>query len=171
TPAAARRARARSSPTTGTSRSRRGVASASSRPTRTASGAASRSNSMTTLAWPPAPSTTTLEELGDSLGPDPREVRLHHLRDHVFNARDRLPSQHAPGLGRIADEPVDLGGAEEGLVGDHVVFHGEADATERHLAHGADRGGPPRGDHIVIGGVLLEHEPHGADVVLGVAPV
>ena len=27
------------------------------------------------------------------------------------------------------------------------------------------------GDHVVVGLVLLEHQPHGLDVVLGVAPV
>ncbi|MNT42700.1 hypothetical protein D3C72_1791300 [compost metagenome] len=42
---------------------------------------------------------------------------------------------------------------------------------EGNLAHLAHRGGDARGDHKVVGLVLLQHQPHGLDIVAGKAPV
>ena len=52
-----------------------------------------------------------------------------------------------------------------------MLFPVQADTGEglvQEFPHGV---GFPGGDHVVVGRVLLEHEPHGLHVLLGVAPV
>ena len=52
-----------------------------------------------------------------------------------------------------------------------VVLPVEADVAEGDLAELAHRVRLAGGDHVVVGLVLLEHQPHGLDVVAGEAPV
>ena len=42
---------------------------------------------------------------------------------------------------------------------------------EGNAAHVADRYGAACGNDIIVGSVLLQHQPHGAHVIAGVAPV
>ena len=74
-------------------------------------------------------------------------------------------------LRRVADQEVDLGGPEETLVDHHVLLPVEVDCAEGQLHQLLDRVGLPRRYHVVVGAVLLEHHPHGADVVGRVPPV
>src|ERR687893_3087684 len=98
-------------------------------------------------------------------------VRVDHQVHKALEAGPRLPAEHVAGLGRVADEQVDLGGPEELLVDDDVLLPVEAHALERELAELPHRVGLAGGDDVVVGRVLLQHQPHGLDVVARVAPV
>ena len=74
-------------------------------------------------------------------------------------------------LGRIADQQVDFGGPEELLVDDDVVLPVQAHLVEGDLAQLPHRVGLAGGDDVVVRLVLLQHQPHGPDVVAGEAPV
>src|SRR5918995_2601721 len=99
------------------------------------------------------------------------DVGVDHEVDQALERGLRLPAEHLAGLGRVAHQQVDLGGPEEPLVDHHVLLPVEAHPTERQLAELTHRMGLAGGDHVVVGLILLEHEPHRLDVVAGVAPV
>ena len=75
------------------------------------------------------------------------------------------------GLLGVAYEEVDLGGALVALVVLHVLLPVETEQPEGLLAELPDAVRLVGGDDVVVGIVLLEHEPHHVDVLLGVAPV
>src|SRR5690606_35243709 len=91
--------------------------------------------------------------------------------DEVAEPGPELPAEDLASAGRVADEQVDLGGTEEALVDDHVLLVVEADVAERDLAELPHRVGLAGGDDEVARLVLLEHPPHGLDVVPREAPV
>src|SRR5215217_354219 len=98
-------------------------------------------------------------------------VGVDHQPDQLLEVGARLPPEHALGLGRVADEQVDLGGTLERIVDLHVRLPVQAGVVERDLdaaPHGVRRA---RRDHEVLRNVLLEHQPHRLDVVLRIAPV
>src|SRR5919106_1658996 len=99
------------------------------------------------------------------------EVGVDHQVDQASERGLRLPAQLAARLGGVAHQQVDLRRPEELLVHDHVLLPVEPHAVERELAELAHRVGLAGGDHVVVGRVLLEHQPHGLDVVAGVTPV
>ena len=69
-------------------------------------------------------------------------------------------------------QQVDLGRAQEARVDRRRSCSPvEADVAERDLARVADRVRLAGRDHVVVGLVLLQHQPHRADVVAGEAPV
>ena len=74
-------------------------------------------------------------------------------------------------LRRVADQVLDLGRAQEARVDAHVLLGVEPDVREGDVDELAHRVRLAGGDHVVVGLVLLEHQPHRLDVVLGVAPV
>ena len=95
-----------------------------------------------------------------------------HQPDQLLEARLRLPAEVALGLGRVADQVVDLGRAHErGVDRDVLLEVAEAGLVEGDLAALAHRVRLAGRDHVVLGVVALEHQPHRFDVVLGVAPV
>ena len=81
------------------------------------------------------------------------------------------PAQHLARLGGFPDQQVDLGGSQEALVDDDMLLPVEPRCLEGQPAQLADLVRLPRRDDEVVGRVLLDHEPHGAHVVGGVAPV
>ena len=113
-----------------------------------------------------------VSEVGASLPVEQVEVGVDH---HRARARRSVVFGFQPsivaGLRRVADEQVDLGGRKKRLVDDDVLLPVEADVAEGELAELADRVGLAGGDHVVVGLVLLQHQPHGLDVVAGEAPV
>ena len=74
-------------------------------------------------------------------------------------------------LGGVADEVVDLGRPQELGVDDHMLVQVESRVLERDLDELAHRVLLAGRDHVVVGLVGLEHQPHRLDVVAGVAPV
>ena len=82
----------------------------------------------------------------------------------------REPPEGLARLRRVAPEQVDLGRSLEAGVLVHerlpVVVAGVAERDVEELAHRVRLAGC---DHVVVGLVLLEHQPHRLDVVAGVA--
>jgi hypothetical protein len=67
---------------------------------------------------------------------------------------------------------IDLRRAHERRVDDDVLLEApEPRLVEGDLAAFAHRVRLSRGDHVVLRGVALEHQPHGLDIVLRVAPI
>ena len=88
-----------------------------------------------------------------------------------FEADLRLPAEGLAGLRRIAQEDVHLRGAEIARIDLHVLLVVEVELREDLLGEFADRMGLSGGDDVIVGPVLLEHQPHRLDVVPGEAPV
>ena len=77
------------------------------------------------------------------------------------------------GLGGVAGEDVDLGRAHEaGVALDQTRSQSSMPAAEKASVEQLPDGvGLAGGDDVVVGLVLLEHEPHGLAEVAGEAPV
>src|SRR2546426_938754 len=88
-------------------------------------------------------------------------------RRRSTTARPRNP----PPPGCVAAQQVDLRRTEITRIDFHMVVPVEPYQTERgsnEIFNGVRLAG---GDHIVVGGWLLEHEPHSLDVLRCVTPV
>src|SRR4051812_50170385 len=84
----------------------------------------------------------------------------------------RGPAQTLARAGRIADEAMQLGGAAlQSGIDSNVLLPVESHVGERALHEFANRVTLARGDDVVTRFVLLQHQPHRADVVACVAPV
>ena len=83
----------------------------------------------------------------------------------------RLPAEHAACLRRIAANALDIGRAKQDRIADDVLGPIEPQVRKDRLAELADRMRLAGGDHVVVGAVLLQHEPHGFHVVAGKAPI
>src|SRR5579859_406668 len=174
TPCARNWGRWRSSPRTGVPRTWRGLGSASTMPTISQEGWAKRRVSMMTLACPPPPTRTRRRGVSSAIDRAvamASDIGVDHFADHRLDADRRLPLKEPLGLRRITDQAIDFGGSEVLRIDLDVILVVQTDMAEGHFAHGAHRGGPPAGDHEVFRLVLLQHQPHGPDVVLGVTPV
>jgi len=99
------------------------------------------------------------------------EVGIDHDLDELAESDLRGPPELRPGLGRVGPELRDLRRTEEPRVDLDVFTPVEADVIEGLRDELVDRVGLPRPDDVVVGGLLLEHQPHGLDVLGGVAPV
>ena len=101
-----------------------------------------------------------------------RDVGVDHHRHELLEADLGLPSEDPPGLRGVADQLVDLGRAHEPLVLLDVRLPVvDADVAERGGEVVADRVCLAGRDDVVVGLLLLEHQPHRLDVVAGEAPV
>src|ERR671922_1015465 len=118
----------------------------------------------------PRPSARTSGERIELPGQE-GHVGIHQAGDELLEADGRLPAETLAGLRGVADQQVDLGGPEVALVDPDVLLPVQPDVRERDLAELLHRVGLAGGDHVVVGLVLLQHQPHGAHVVRGVAPV
>ena len=101
-----------------------------------------------------------------------RDIRVDEHAHEGDEVRRRLPAETLASLGRVADEIVQLRpAAPQRLVDANVVAPVEAEVLECALHEILDRVGDAGRDHVVVGLVLLQHQPHRADVVAGEAPV
>lgn len=96
---------------------------------------------------------------------------LDHHGGEFFDCCFWFPAEFFFGLGCVAQEEIDFGGAEVAGVELDMVVEVEAYGVEGHLGELAYGDGAAGGDDIVVGLVLLEHHPHHFDIVAGVAPV
>src|SRR5918992_2721439 len=103
--------------------------------------------------------------------PEELEVCIDHQTDHLFKACARLPTELLPRLGGVADQMLDLGRTQEAGIDPHVPIGIQPDVVEGDPHELANRVRLAGGYDVVVRLVLLEHEPHGLDVVLGIAPV
>ncbi len=82
------------------------------------------------------------------------------------------PAETLAGLGGVADEQIDLGGAEElGVLAHEALPVVDADLGERPLDELTHRVRLAGGDDIVLRFVLLQHQPHRPHVIAGESPV
>src|SRR5207248_6752861 len=89
----------------------------------------------------------------------------------LVEAGEGCPAEFLSGLGGVALEDVDLGGAIEFGIYGYELLVVESDTGEGQAAEFADAGGAAGGDDEVFGLGLLEDAPHGVDVVAGEPPV
>ncbi len=100
------------------------------------------------------------------------QVVLQHQPHEITEpASAAVQPRRSRGLGRVAAQLVDLGRSQVALIDAHVALPIEADQAEGDLAQLADGVRLAGGDDVVVGFVLLEHQPHRLDVFLGVPPV
>src|SRR5919106_5786454 len=160
------------------------VASSGARSSTTASRSGRRRVSSRATARPmiPPPTTARSHSAGGAAGisaglllrysaAEEVEIGIDHQTNHLLKACARLPAELHARLARVPDQVLHLRGAEEARVDPDVVVGIDPDMVECDPHELADRVGLACGDHEVVGLVLLEHEPHGLDVVLGIAPI
>src|SRR5262245_21052029 len=137
-----------------------------------------RSASITNEPRKPAPPVTTTrlstqESVMSALSgvAVPGQIGVDHQSDELGEPHLERPAELLPGLGRVAEEEVDLRRTVQGRIGGDVLAPVEARVGERELHQLLDRVGLSRGHHVVVRLFLLEHEPHRLHVIAGVAPV
>src|SRR5436190_17934553 len=145
--------------------------------------------------WPATPTRRPASRNGSVAGVtapplavDGGKVGLDHLGDQRREAGGVAPAQPGRRLARIAEQEIDLGRPEVARIDAHqgVAAGGvEAplvdalalpdqlppDLAEGELDELAHRLALAGGQHVVVGGRLLQHPPHALDVVAGMAPV
>src|SRR5580658_350771 len=100
------------------------------------------------------------------------EVGVHHHLDQLLEPDLGIPAELPVSLGGVAAQDGDVSRPEETLVLDDVgtpVI--DAGMTEGNLQEIMDGIALAGSDDVVVRFVLLKHEPHGANVVTGEAPV
>src|SRR3970040_658613 len=90
-------------------------------------------------------------------------VGIDHHRDELLEARLRLPPELRLRLRGVAEQHVHFRRAEKLRVYDDVLVVVEADVCESQPAHLTYGGGAAGGNHVVIGRVLLQHQPHAVE--------
>src|SRR4051812_16474888 len=99
------------------------------------------------------------------------EISINHLAYQVFESDVVVPVELRARLGAISKQKADLRRTIELLIDDNVIVVVEAYMTKRYLEELPYRVRLSSGDHVVIGRILLKHEPHGSHIVTGVSPV
>src|SRR6266542_4835556 len=147
---------------------------------RGATGSTRRARSAATTNDPrkPAPPVTTTRlpaqnpgMLGLAAVAVPRQIGVDHEPDEIDEPDLRHPAQLVPRLGGVAQQEVDFRGPPQCRVDHDVLAPVEPRVREgqlHQLLHGVRL---PRGHHVVVGLVLLQHEPHRLHVIAGEAPV
>ena len=98
-------------------------------------------------------------------------VGVHHQPDQLLEARPRLPPEIFTRLGGVPDQVIHLGGAHQRLVEHDSAVDLKTSLVEGDLQALAHRVRRTRGDHVVLGLLTLEHQPHRLHVVLRIPPV
>jgi hypothetical protein len=98
-------------------------------------------------------------------------VGVDHHFSQLFESNLWGPVEGFFGLGGVAKEEVDLGGAEIAGVYFDKFLPVEIEAREDFVEEFADGVGFTGGDDEIVGGGELEHLPHGLDIIAGVSPV
>ena len=101
----------------------------------------------------------------------PGQVSVGHDADQLLEGHRRLPTEQTFGLAGLAHQQIHLCRAVELGINHHVLFPIQPYVIERDLAKLADRVGFTGRDQVVIRVILLEHQPHGMDIVGRVSPV
>src|SRR5471030_296174 len=100
-----------------------------------------------------------------------REIALDHDAHQFLKRNGRLPTENPVGFRGVGQEIIHLGGAEVAGIDFDVFAPVEARGREGELGEFTDRMRLARADDAVAGFVVLEHQPHRADIIGGVAPV
>src|SRR5665213_303752 len=125
--------------------------------------------------------------IGD-LPPGNRQIAVHHLLDQLGERRFRLPAELGARLAGVADQKIDLGGAEIDGIDPHqrlagfpvdaglidalaAPFDAAADFRKRDFDEFAHRAGLAGRQHEIVGLVRLQDPVHALDIILGMTPV
>src|SRR5947209_3038805 len=98
-------------------------------------------------------------------------IGFDHQTNQRFEAGFVVPAQVTFSLRGVANQEIHFRGTMEHLVGYDIPVIVQPGVGEGHfakLAHGVGFAG---GDHVVVRYLLLQHAPHGLDVIGRVAPV
>src|SRR5438105_2027495 len=93
------------------------------------------------------------------------EVAIDHEADELGEFDPGGPAEAFAGLGGVAEEIVDFGGAEVARIDFDVAGPIEAAAIGGEVEELLDGMRLAGGDDVIVGAVGLEHQPHGFDVV------
>ena len=96
---------------------------------------------------------------------------VDHLTDQLRKRSSRLPSKHMVDLIRTTNQAHRLGWPVEGGIALHIFFPGKIDNGEGGLNKFAHRVRLTGRYDIIVRGFVLQHQPHGLDVILSAAPV
>ena len=99
------------------------------------------------------------------------QIRIGHHPDELAERGLGFPAECLHGLGGVTEQVIDLGGTEILGVDFNVLVPVEIEITEGFLEEFAYRIGLAGSNYEVAGLVLLEHEPHGFDVIASETPV
>ena len=98
------------------------------------------------------------------------EILVDEAANKTVEVHLRLPSELRPRLARVTDEIVQLRPTSHELrITSYMVPPVESDVIERNVYEIADAMRYARRDYVVVGLLLLQHEPHRLDVVAGEA--
>src|ERR1051325_4650461 len=98
-------------------------------------------------------------------------IGIHHEADELAKFGFRLPAKLSARFAAVALEQIHFGGAQVARVEIDIFLPIEADVAKGFLQEFAHGMGFAGGDDVIIGLLLLEHQPHGFDVFFGVTPV
>jgi len=98
-------------------------------------------------------------------------VGVNHQLHQILEFCLWFPAELFFGLGIVTDEKIHFGGTEIILVNFHIFLPIKAGVGKGNLQKFADAVGFVGGNDIIVRPILLQHEPHGLDVFLGVTPV
>jgi hypothetical protein len=93
------------------------------------------------------------------------------ILDQLCEGDPRLPAEGVERLGRIAAQRIDLGGPKITLIDLDVVLLVKPNGREGELDEVTYAVRLSSGDDVVVGLLLLQHQPHRLDIVAGEAPI
>src|SRR5215471_299767 len=99
------------------------------------------------------------------------QVGFNHHLHQLIEMHFRLPSQQLASLAGITAQIIDFSRADQLGIDLDIFFPVKAGAREGSLHQFLNAMSFAGGDHKVIGLRLLQHEPHGADVVACKTPI
>src|SRR5262249_53248799 len=91
------------------------------------------------------------------------EIVADHCGDELIESHARLPPERRSGLGRVAEEEVDFGGAQVTLIELDIALPIQLATGGGYVEELADGVRFARRHHVIAGGRMLEHHPHGLD--------
>ncbi len=105
------------------------------------------------------------------LGLRQADVGVYHSADELLKRGVGLPAEGVASFGRVAEKVIDFGWTEVERVDFDVFFPIEVGVAEGFIEKLADGIGFAGGNDKIAGFGVLQHHPHGFDVIAGEAPV
>src|SRR5580704_17128035 len=96
---------------------------------------------------------------------------MHHNPNQFRKSHARLPTEYTASLRSVSHQVINFRGAKIACVNLNVIMPVEPSASEGRFDELADRVGLACPNYVVVGLVLLEHEPHGSNIIGSIAPI
>ena len=81
------------------------------------------------------------------------------------------PDQNSPGLRRIRKQGVNLSGTDKSGIYAYVFLPVQLNMLKGNLHQITNRVHPTGPNDVILGVVLLQHKPHGFDIVSRISPI